>query len=188
MRHPEDSGLTRRVNTRDQAAFLELYDRFSASIYRHALIRVGSKEVAEDVVSHTFTKAWEYLRDPEKSIQNCKAFLFRIAHNHIVDHWRDKERQPVIVDELDLENQPATPSGADDLADRALDVRWLRERLAEMPEEERRLLLWRFVDELPIIEISRLSGKSMGATYVALHRAKRLLERKVLEFRPHRQK
>lgn len=186
MRHPEDQQLTARVNARDQAAFLTLYDRFAPAVYRHALLRVGSKEVAEDVVSRTFTKAWEYLRDPAHSIRNGKAFLFRIAHNHIVDHWREKERAPLAVEDIEQEQaEIQAPTHVGDDIDRSMDVAWLRKRLGELPEAERRLLLWRYVDELPIPEIAKLAGKSMGATYVAIHRAKRLLERTVLEYRLH---
>lgn len=190
MRQPEDRTLTERVNAREQAAFLELYDRFSASIYRHSLLRAGSREVAEDVVSHTFAKAWEYLREPTHKIKHCKAFLFRIAHNHLVDHWRDKERTNVSLDDRDEIGdrpfaEPSTPATAAETTDQSMDIQFLRELLTSLPEAERRIVLWRYVDELPMGEIARLSGKSMGATYVAIHRAKKLLERKVAEYRPH---
>lgn len=186
MRYPEDRELTKRVNDRDQAAFLTLYDRFSAAIYRHALLRVGSREVAEDVVSRTFTKAWEYLRDPNHAIQNSKAFLFRIAHNHIVDHWREQERAPLAMEDFELEHHEiSAPTHIGEDVDRSIDVAWLQKKLAELPEDERRLLLWRYVDELSIAEIAKLAKKSMGATYVAIHRAKRMLERIALDSRPH---
>ena len=187
MRTPEDPLLTSRVNARETAAFLALYDNFSAAIYRHALIRTNSKEVAEDTTAHTFAKTWEYLQDPNNVIRNCKAFLFRTAHNYIVDHWRDHERERTTLDDPERSTpDPSVEADAPQTINQKMDVAWLRARLSELPAAERRLLLWRYVEELPIGEISKLSGKSMGATYVAIHRAKRLLERTVLEYRPHR--
>lgn len=187
MQHAEDRELTKRVNARSEQAFLEVYDRFSAALYRHVLLRIGSREAAEDTVSHTFMKVWEYLRDPEHRIENCKAFLFRTAHNHIVDHWRASGRELLTID--DEENgsmpEPSTPATAPDAVDDALDVRFLRERLSELPPEARDLLLWRYVDELPITDIARIIKKTAGATYVAIHRARRQLEKNVLEFRLH---
>lgn len=173
------------VNRRDASAFLAAYDLYAPKVYRHALIRLSSHEQAEDTVSFAFMKAWEELRDPAFRVNNFKAFLFRIANNHIIDHWRGKGRIPASLDLMEDHEHPSVEERVTHELDAAFAHGEALQALACLPEEARRLVQWRFIDELSIKEIVHLSGKNAAAVYVAIHRALRRLERIFKEKRLH---
>lgn len=149
--------------------FLEAYDAYAQALWRHAYYRVGSRELAEDMVSETFTRAWDSYR--ERTVANLRALLYRILHNLIVDHYR-AARPQVPIDELGegLVGVAADPGFVSDLPN-------LPELLAKLPPIWRQVLLWRYVDDLPAGEIAKLSGKSTTNIYVIIHRALRELRK-----------
>mgnify|MGYP001286659091 CR=1 FL=1 len=61
--------LLARIQSGDGSAFIEAYDLFAPKLYRHALFRTSSPEVAEDIASETFTRAWEVIREKAKEIR-----------------------------------------------------------------------------------------------------------------------
>lgn len=165
--------MTTASKSTPEAQFLQAYDELADALWRHAYYRVGSRELAEDLVSETFTRAWDSYR--ERAIDNLRALLYRILHNLIVDHYR-KSRPQVALDEFgDALLQPTPPR--DDM----VDLPQLPELLAKLPQLWRQVLLWRFVDDLPAAEIARLAGKSVGNVYVIIHRALRELRRQAQE-------
>lgn len=161
--------MTTANKSTPEALFLRAYDELASALWRHAYYRVGSRELAEDMVSETFTRAWDSYR--ERDVANLKALLYRILHNLIIDHYR-KARPQVSIDELGegVAQVIAQPS-------RVSDLPQLPELLAKLPETWRQVILWRFVDDLPAVEIARLSGKTVTNVYVIIHRALRQLKK-----------
>lgn len=166
----KEGKLLRRLRSGDASAFVEAYDIFAPKIYRHALYRTSSHETAEDIMSLTFLRAWEYVSTNASEIERLKAFLYRIANNLIVDHYRSKARAPVGLTE-EMERTMAVEASAESRAERALEKDRLHGALGELREETRELLVMRYIDELSIEEIAALKGKKKNAVYVALHRA-----------------
>lgn len=156
-------------NSSAEQRFLEAYDHLADALWRHAYYRVGSRELAEDLVSETFTRAWDSYR--ERAIDNLRALLYRILHNLIIDHYR-KSRPQVALDELG-DALPLPASSRDEVA----DIPHLPELLARLPELWCQVLMWRFVDDLTAADIAKLSGKSIGNVYVIIHRALRELRK-----------
>lgn len=166
----KEKSLLRRIHRGDASAFAETYDLFAPKIYRHALYRTSSKEVAEDIMSQTFLKGWEFISKNPREVTYLKAFIYRIANNLIIDFYRSKARKPVsLTDEM----EQVLPD--DIVIEEETDLVLRRDRMHEalclLKEETRELLIMRFIDELSMDEIAELKGKNKNALYVAIHRA-----------------
>ena len=88
-------------NNKKRKIFSKIYDKYVERIYRFVFLKVSSREVAEDLTAETFLKAWEVYRKPQFSnpasqIENPQAFLYKIAKNLIIDHYRQKSRFKII--------------------------------------------------------------------------------------------
>lgn len=159
-----------KINKRDKEAFSRCYDFYAPRIYRHAFYRLGSQELAEDVVSDVFIKTWEFLTDPNNKILNLKAFLYRIANNLIIDRYRAGGRELILTDEAS-ETQFTDEGRSVEKLDANLEFEAVFKSLEKLNPEAREILIWRYVDQLNIGEIAELSGKTKNAVYVAIHRA-----------------
>jgi RNA polymerase sigma-70 factor (ECF subfamily) len=168
----KEANWLKKLNKRDHEAFSQCYDFYAPKLYRHAFYRLGSKELAEDLVSEVFIKVWEFLADPAKKIENLRAFLYRIANNLIIDRYRGKDRQPILINE-ELENILGDEGEWEKDLGKRVEFEEVLRSLEKMPEATREILTWRYIDELGIGEIAELSGRTKNAVYVALHRALR---------------
>jgi RNA polymerase sigma-70 factor (ECF subfamily) len=145
-------------------AFAPLYERYFPRIYAYCLRRVGSTEEAEDLTSLIFTRALTGIRSYRGG--SVVAWLFRIAHNAVANHLRDRRPQ------LPLDTA-AHPLSGEDLSEglvRAEEQLHLARLLAALPTEQREIVLLRLVGELTAKEIGAVIGKREGAVRVALHR------------------
>lgn len=172
--------LLARLKAGDEAAFSETFELFSRKIYRHVLFRTSSPETAEDIMSETFIRAWEVVRERAKEIRNLRAFLYRIAGNLVIDHYRKDAKAAVPMTE-EMEEVLAGGSDPGAETEAILDRERLRAALGRLEADARDLLVMRYLDDLSIPEISHLTGKKPNAVYVALHRAVKRLQRVCLE-------
>lgn len=170
MERIKEALLLARIQSGDGTAFVEAYDLFAPKLYRHALFRTSSPEIAEDIASETFTRAWAVVREKAKEIRHLKAFLYRIADNLIVDHYRKNARAAVPISE-EIEETLRAPGDPHERLDRTLAGEKLAGLLTKLRPETRDLLVMRYVDDLPIEHIAKAVGKTKNALYVALHRA-----------------
>lgn len=172
-----------RLKSGDATAFIEIYDDYAARVYRHVRLRVGRREVAEDIAATVFLKAWEYISKEPGKLRSVKPFLFRVANNLIVDYYRSRDKhEPKLLEEdadilhADLEVEASVFT--------RLERRDTRKRvtaaLQKIPPQYKEILVWRYIDEFSVPTIMQLSGKSRDAVYVTIYRALRAL-RGILE-------
>ena len=76
--------------------FSHIYDQYINKIYRFVYLKVNSQEIAEDITSKVFIKGWEAFQAPKDEIKNPGAFLYQIARNAVIDHYREKGRSKVV--------------------------------------------------------------------------------------------
>ena len=172
--------LVRRAQNDDAEAFGELYDRFVVPIYRYIYYRVSRGEV-EDLTENVFLKAWEKRASySKKPGSNFGSWLFRIAHNIVVDYYRAgaKNRTVELSDELPLVSDAAAPD--EKLANKHEHIELIH-ALRRLPEMHQQVLVLKFVNDLDNSEIAAIIEKSVGAVRViqfrALNRLKILLEK-----------
>jgi len=168
-----DTELVERVRAGDAGAFGLLYDRYLSPVYRYICFRVGGRQEAEDITGTVFLRAWEAL--PRFRGRDCafSTWLYRIAHNAVVDHYRSGRP----LGSLDVEAAEAQLADVGSDPGASVEIEDLRAALAELPPEQRELLLLRFVDGLGHDEVAKVVGKSEGACRVIQHRALRALGR-----------
>ena len=83
--------------------FSKIYNQHIEKIYRFIFLKVNSQERAEDLTSKTFLKGWEAFKNSGNSSQNTidnpRAFLYKIARNLVIDYYREKGRTQIISTE-----------------------------------------------------------------------------------------
>ncbi len=96
-----DQELLQRARQGDVEAFGDLYEKYLDPIYRYVHYRLPSIEDAEDLTEHIFLKVWELVCEQDKitEINNFQAWLYRVAHNQVVDYHRKK--RPISIDTQD---------------------------------------------------------------------------------------
>ena len=159
-----------RAAQADRRAFDRLYQRYLQRVYSYAFYQLGDHHDAEDVTERTFLSALAALDRFEDEGGGFRAWLFRIAHNHIVSAQRSRSRRRTEpIDDAGQQASPqADPAG---IVARADEVDQLRHALARLPVDRRQVVVLRFVDELTAREIGLVLGRSEGAVRVLLHRA-----------------
>jgi RNA polymerase sigma-70 factor (ECF subfamily) len=150
--------------------FSSLYDNNVEKIYRFSLLKVGSKEAAEEITSETFLKAWKFFKKQGtiNRVENTQAFLYKIAGNIVIDYYRKSAKiKTVSIDKFDL------PDSIDihENAEIKSDFDNVRAVLATMKEDYQQVIICRHIEGMDIPEISKIMNKSEGATRAILHRA-----------------
>ena len=172
-----DAALVRAAKAGDASAFGQLYERYRDVMYRYCLARTGGAYDAEDLVADVFIRAMEALHRYEDRGLPFVAFLYRIARNASIDRGR-RLRPDMSID--DLTAHPESGQNVEAEAMRALERTALASALARIKGEYREVLLLRFVEGYPAVDVGRMTGRSEGAVRTLQHRALERL-RKELE-------
>lgn len=154
----------------DEKAFLKAYEIFAPKIFRHVYFRVSSKEDAEDLTSQVFLKSWVYLKDSRNKIKDLKSFLYRTTHNLIVDYYRKKARTPFVINE-EFENKFFYEKDIVQRVNDQEELKMVRGAISKLKKDFRDIIVLRYVDDLSIKEISKITNKSRNAIYITLSRA-----------------
>ncbi|MEK7672591.1 MAG: sigma-70 family RNA polymerase sigma factor [Patescibacteria group bacterium] len=178
QREVEIEALVKSVQNGDQEAFAKIYDVFIDPIYRYVYYRVNSAE-AEDLIETVFLKAWENIKQYKHDKKSFAAWLFRIAHNLVVDHYRsskDKVYEELNAQLPDLNRQHNPIKSTQNI----LDNQMLKEAIGSIKREYREIIIHKFVNELSNKEIAEVLNKSEGSLRILQFRALKAL-RNVLE-------
>lgn len=159
-----------KINRGDDEAFGNAYDFYAPKIFRHVYFRVSSRELAEDITSQVFLKTWEYLANSGRKIENLKYFLYRIAHNQIIDYYRKKDKLPILIDE-GFENKAFHERDIIKEINDQEELKLVRKNLSKLKKDYREVLVSRYLDDLSIEEISEITQKSKNAVYILISRA-----------------
>lgn len=156
----------------DPSRFADLYDRHFERVYAFLVGRVRNRDAAEELTAEVFHKALAHLPTFESRGAPFGAWLIRIAANAVVDRARRSGRE--VVDSDGLPDPGAGP--ADDL-ERAEESARLFRLVDTLPEDQRTVIVDRFVDDRSIRETAQRLGRSEGAIKQLQHRALETLRR-----------
>jgi RNA polymerase sigma-70 factor (ECF subfamily) len=170
----DEGALLERARAYDEQALGELYDRYAPKMYAYIYRRVGHAATAEDLTGELFLRVVRSVRNERAWRDSFSAWLYRIAHNLVVDHLRRLPELPAEPVENSIEGD-----GADPVA--AVEGRLARERLraatARLTPEQQEVLALRYGEGLTSAETAQILNKSTGAVEALQHRALASLRR-----------
>lgn len=143
----------------DREAFTRLYDLHFDRIYRYIYVRVHSPAEAEDLTQDVFIKAYEAIKSYKWRDLPFTAWLFKIAHNRVIDHVRKTSKEK----KASLDEAGAISSGDPVyMTEQNFEVFQLKQALEKLPDAQREVATLRFISELSITEVATALGKSEG--------------------------
>jgi RNA polymerase sigma-70 factor (ECF subfamily) len=164
----DESELVRLAKS-DALAFGELYLRYVDKIYSYIYYRTSNHHEAEDLTARVFHRALKHIPDYEDRGLPFSAWLYRIAHNLVVNWHRDRNRRQIIPLE-GLVLRTLRRDGPDRVTERLDSAERLLSVIRGMPEDRQLLLILKYVDRLPNAEIGEIMGRSEGAIKSLYHR------------------
>jgi RNA polymerase sigma-70 factor (ECF subfamily) len=163
----DEESLVRRAQKHDQEAFAQLYEEHFDKIYRYVTLRIGNETEAEDMTQQVFLNALQSISSFKWKGIPFSAWLFRIAHNQVVDYLRKKKRTAVPLNES-LASSDDTPQL---VAEHKLDIEQLLLATRQLTEAQREVISLRFASELSIAQVAKVMGRSQGAVKALQHSA-----------------
>lgn len=155
--------------------FIRCYDLYAEAIFRHASFRVGRREDAKDITQDVFLKYWKYFSETRDEVKNPRALLYHIANNLIIDQWRKKKNESLdaMMDSgVEVEDPSADKFEVD------LDAKDALKILGSLDDQEKDVMVMRYVDDLSVKNIADLLGLSPNVISVRIHRALKKLKSK----------
>ncbi|MBI1886068.1 MAG: sigma-70 family RNA polymerase sigma factor [Chloroflexi bacterium] len=161
--------MVQRAQKFDQAALTWLYQLYYPKVYNYAFVHLSNVQLAEDVASDVMLKVLESLPGYRLRGVPFAAWVFRIARNRIIDlHRRRKRRGEVDLDAVTTAAEDDNPQG---LAEQALDRNEIQAALVHLTEEQRQVIVLKFIEGFDNGSIARVMGRSEGAVKSLQHRA-----------------
>ena len=164
----DEESLVRRAKERDEAALTQLYEENFDKIYRYVALRIGDRIEAEDMTQQVFLNALQSISSFKWKGIPVSAWLFRIAHNQVVDYLRKKVKQATVP--LD-ESQVSSDSNPQLMAEHRLDIDQLLSATKRLTKAQREVIALRFAGELSIAQVAKVMDKSQGAVKALQHSA-----------------
>jgi RNA polymerase sigma-70 factor (ECF subfamily) len=158
--------------------FSEIYDQNIEKIYRFVFFKVNSEVLAQDITSDTFSRLWAQILN-NKDIKNPTAFLYKVARNLIIDHYRQNQRASISLESLDFCPQDESQN-VEEAVMTKFDAEKVKAKLTSLNDIDRQALTLYYIEQEPITNVAKSLGKSEGATRVLIHRSIKKL-RKHLE-------
>jgi len=173
-----DSVLIQRAQQGQSEAFGELYQRYATVIFRFVCLRLGNNEDAEDLTEEIFMRALHNLARYDDRGIPFAAYLFQIARNALIDHYRKNRNSLSSIDDLDIRGGDPGP---EESVSHRIEFQDLQRIMENLPEDYRNVLILRFLSGLSPEETAIMMDRSEGAVRVLQFRAlaalKKLLQK-----------
>ncbi len=170
--------LVRRAQAYDEAALEALYQTYYPKIYNYGFLQMGDVQASEDLAADVMLKMLESIKSYQFRGLPFGAWVFRIARNRLIDlHRRRRRRGEVDLNET-LTSQLANPQS---LAERAIERGQLQLALKHLTDEQRQVIVLKFIEGFDNRSAGRIMGRSEGAIKSLQHRALGSLRRVLYE-------
>lgn len=170
----------------DQQALADLYDWYMPRVYRYAVARMGNVAEAEDLTEEVFLKMLGAISDFRWRDVPFSSWLFRIAHNQVVTHFRRTSQRGGPTAELSDEMVDGRKGPAATVEDQ-LTMEEVRRAADQLPEAQREVIALRFVSGLSIAETAKALGKREGNVKALQHKAVAKLQKMLIPEEPGRE-
>jgi len=179
---PSEQTLLERARVFDEAALSEIYDRYEERIFAYIYWRIGDANLAEDLTAQVFLKMLEAIRHDKAWHSSFSGWLYRIAHNLIIDQYRRRSKTShQSID--DIPTLPAKEEGPAQALERQVEADNLRKAISRLTDEQAAVVSLRFLEGYSITEVAAMLTKTEGAIkalqYRAVSNLRHLLEHEI---------
>lgn len=163
MRSQDESHMVRRAQRGDREALGLLWDTLTPKLFGYLVNTLRDRPLAEDILQTTWLKAIKALPNLKKNSARISPWLFKIARNECLQHWRRSGRETP----LDLQEHDKAQDDHENIDEKAL----VEQLLAHVSADDREILRLRYIADLPMKDISEVLSISAVAVRVRIHRA-----------------
>lgn len=168
----DEQSLLQRASQLETQALADIYDTHSPGIYRYSMRLLGDELLAEDCVAETFARFLRSLQEQRGPRDHLQAYLYRIAHNWIVDSYRNGretvELSDVVRSEADVPEEEAA---------KRIRRKQVRNAIHRLTPDQQQVISLKYLEEMSNEEVARVMRKPVGAVKSIQHRALRSLHR-----------
>ena len=170
---PNIESLIRDAQNGDSEAFAMLYEEYVGKVYRYIYLRVKQVEEAEDLTQEVFLKALKGMDSYCEQGALFVSWLFRIAHNLVIDYYRKQKVRQVNWLSGAVEGVSATAIGDDPVltTEQHMEGVELKQAVDKLSPQGREVISLRFGAELSVSETARVMGKTEGTVKKLQHEA-----------------
>ncbi len=159
------------MNAKVQKKFIDLYDNHFTLVFKFCYFRTHDRELSKDLAQQSFLKTWVSLQSKD-DIENIRAFVYRVAHNLIIDWYKKKKESSLeVLTEAGFDPIDETQHPESDAA-----YKNLLSTLNELPKKDKDLIVLRHVDNMKPREIAHILDRDVNTITVAIHRATQKLK------------
>jgi RNA polymerase sigma-70 factor (ECF subfamily) len=169
----DEATLLEQIKQYDTVALAQVYDDYYDRIYRYVYGYLGQVNAAEDLTANVFFRLLRAVRRGKSPRTNLSAWLYRVAHNLVVDSFRRKSPDELELAEW-LESDEVDPAQT---AEHRLLMDRVRLALQQLTEGQQQVIMLKFFQGMDSREIAVIMGKTDGAVDALQHRALRALRK-----------
>lgn len=170
----DDKTLLSGARRYEEEMLAEIYDRYSPNLYRYAVRQLGEPGLAEECVADTFSRFLGALRGGGGPRRHLKPYLYRMAHNWIVDFRRGSSITEI---ELDPEIPDLEDAHPGKIMQDQQDAELINKALLQLTPDQRQVILLKYGEGLSNNEIAAVLDKKVGAVKALQHRGLAALRR-----------
>jgi RNA polymerase sigma-70 factor (ECF subfamily) len=170
----DDQALLAGARRLDEGPLSEIYTRHSTELFRYAVRLLGDAQLAEDCVAETFSRFLHALQRGRGPQQHLRAYLYRVAHNWIVDQYRRPVPNPV---PLDPELPAASGSEPSAIVKARMEQEQVRVALMRLTADQRQVIVLHYLQGFSNEQVAAALEKTLGAVKSLQHRALAALKR-----------
>ncbi|MBN2239994.1 MAG: sigma-70 family RNA polymerase sigma factor [Dehalococcoidales bacterium] len=166
----DEQVVVQRAKGNDPNAFAELYDEYFDKIYRYIAVKINNRDDAEDLTQQVFLKAHRSISSYKFKGVPFSAWLYRIAHNQIVDYIRKSSRKPDTLNE-EIPVSDKVENDPEYIIEKKMEIKEVLAAARNLTDAQREVISLRFGGEMPTAQVAEIMGKSQGAVKALQHSA-----------------
>lgn len=174
----DEARLIKQAKSGNSEAFAQLYDAYLERVYRYIYFRVSDDALTEDLTSQVFLKAWENLDRYKIDSSPYIAWLYTVARNLVIDHYRTKKESLPLDDITPLASEDQTPLEEVEVR---FSLQAMRDSLQSLTDDQQQVLILKFIAGLPNVDIAKMMNKKEGAVRALQMRALQTLSLRMEE-------
>ncbi|MFN2222210.1 MAG: sigma-70 family RNA polymerase sigma factor [Chloroflexota bacterium] len=183
LSQPEASGRQgdalrlQKAQALDRNTLGGIYDEFQPLLYSYIFRRVGNVEVARDLTADVFGRFLQATANGNGPDDHLRAWLYRVAHNIVIDHYRRQEHRNGQPLEESLVSGEVAPDAA---AEHRLQCEGVRSALEQLTDDQQEVIALKFLEGMTNDEVAQITQRSVGAVKALQHRALAALRRHLI--------